>query len=95
MEKLMQRLPLYVRIAWAFVVLFGMVGEFTGHRMGAALVFIISTVMWTCMRIIAEAAAAYNRLRDAWAQDDIERDRKRQGPDKRDDEPPFPPTAVA
>lgn len=98
MEKFMQRWPLYVRIGWALVVVFGMVGEFTGHKTGAMLVVVILTIVWTCTRILSEAFVSYRRLREAWAQDDAERERNRK-PDKRDDEPPFPPaqppTAVA
>lgn len=77
------RFPLYNKIAWGLMVLFGMVGNCAGHREGAVVVIEFVSVMWVCIRIIQEALAAAMLLKVANAF--MEKTKKSS---KKDDPPP-------
>ena len=62
-EFLKARYVLYVRIAWGLIILFGMVGNFTGHGTQAFTVWVLAAFMWTLIRIVDEALKAADDLR--------------------------------
>lgn len=86
LDKVAARWPLYTRIGWAAVVVFGLVGNCAGHREGSAIVFIVTAIIWANVRIIQEAVEAFAILRLANEHE------KKQGA-KEDDPPPPPPPA--
>lgn len=59
----MIRWPLYVRMAFGLIILFGMVGNCAGKTDGSLYVFILTAVVWTCCRIVQEGLDAYNIVR--------------------------------
>jgi hypothetical protein len=81
LEKFAGRYPLYVRIGFAMVVLFGMVGNCAGRREGSLVVFIIVTILWACSRMVQEGIDAWRILSLA----------KKHDQKKDDDEGGFPP----
>jgi len=76
------KLPLYVRLGFGAIVLFGMVGNCAGHTQGAVAVFVLTATLWACSRIIQEAIEAWMILGLL---------KKSETDDKKDDPPP-PPT---
>lgn len=86
-QKFAGRYPLYVRIGFAMVVVFGMVGNCAGRREGSVMVFALVSILWACTRMIQEGIDAYRILTMAKKHD---QDQK-----KKDDEtPPGPPAAT-
>jgi hypothetical protein len=74
LQKHMGRYPLYVRIGFAMVVVFGMVGNCAGRREQSMFVFILVSIIWVCSRIITEAIDAYRVLVTARAHDAKKKD---------------------
>jgi len=89
LQKFAGRYPLYVRIGFALVVLFGMVGNCAGRREGSLVVFIMVTILWACTRIVQEGIDAYRILTLAKKHDKQKKD------DDKDEGgfPPGPPAA--
>ena len=81
LQKQLGRLPLYTRIGFAMVVIFGMVGNCAGRREQSLAVFILVSILWACTRMIQEGIDAYRILTLAKKHDD----------DKKN--PPTPPAA--
>ncbi len=88
LEKFILKYPFYIRIAFGFIILFGMVGNCAGHREGSAVVFVLTAVVWVCTRIIQEALNAWQVLRMASA---FEEEMKKT--DKKDEPPSDPGTS--
>jgi hypothetical protein len=86
------RYPLYVRIGFGAVILFGMVGNCAGHREGSLVVFMLTATVWACCRIVQEAIEATRVLMAVKEHDTAQ---KKPEPEKKDDPPPPPPPAVA
>lgn len=55
--------PLYVKILFASIVAFAMVGNCSGHREASLVIFAVVTVCWVCTRIIAEAIDSFMILK--------------------------------
>lgn len=55
-------MPLYVRIGFALIILFGMIGNCTGHSGASVVVFMVTAIMWVCVRIVTEAIEAMRIL---------------------------------
>jgi hypothetical protein len=62
---LLARYPLYVKLGYAMVVMFGLLGNCTGHAESAVLVLVITSACWVCTRIITEAIEAWRVLLEA------------------------------
>lgn len=88
LQKLGARYPLYVRIGFALVVLFGMVGNCAGRREGSLVVFIMVTILWACTRIVQEGIDAYRILSLA-----KKHDKEQKKDDDEGGSPPGPPAA--
>jgi hypothetical protein len=58
----LQRLPLYVRVSYALIVLFGIVGSFVGRRDSSNIIFIVVGLVWTMTRILQEGVEAWTTL---------------------------------
>jgi len=85
-QKQLGRLPLYMRVAWAAIVVFGMVGNCSGHReQSLSLLFLIS-IMWISLRILTEGVEAWHILHLALAHERNDQDNKK--------DPPGPPAAT-
>jgi hypothetical protein len=84
MEKFWARYPLYVRMGWALIIVFGLVGNCAGKREASLAVFIIASILWACTRMIQEGIDAYRILTMAKKHDQDAKDAKK-------DEPPAPP----
>lgn len=48
-------MPLYTRLGWGLVIVFGIVGFLSGRTEQAFFICAMTAIMWTCMRILAEA----------------------------------------
>ena len=81
-QKQMGRFPLYMRICWATLVVFGMVGNCAGHREQSLAILILVAVMWVTIRILVEGIEAYKILHLA-----VNHDKD----DKKDPPPPATP----
>ena len=90
-QKLALKWPLYVRMAFGLLVLFGMVGNCAGHAEQSAIVFMLVAVVWVNIRICQEAIASWQLLRMLNAP--AAQPPKPQDDDKQD--PPVPPNAAA
>ena len=55
-------LPLYTKLGFGVLVLFGMVGNCLGKREQSLVIFVLVSVMWSCIRIVTEAIDAYRAL---------------------------------
>lgn len=62
-DRHLMRWPLYTRLGFGLIVLFGTVGNCAGHREGSAMVFVLVAVVWTCLRIIQEALVSWHVLK--------------------------------
>lgn len=62
LEKYMFKLPLYTRVGFGLIIVFGMVGNCAGKREGSIVVFALTAIMWTCLRILQEALASWKLL---------------------------------
>lgn len=89
LNKFFARVPLYARLGFGAIVLFGLLGNCTGHRDGSIVVFVFVSVIWCCNRIITEAFEAYRILLIAKKLDAEQTQAKKDG-DKKD--PPVPPS---
>jgi len=92
LQKMSGRFPLYIRLGWGMILLFGMVGNCA--RPGTPIpiyVFIFVAIMWSCTRAMTEAIDAYRILMLAKAHDNEKKAAK-----KDDDKgaPPGPPAAT-
>ncbi len=91
LEKFLGKMPLYVRIGFALVVVFGMVGNCA--RPGdtrPVVLFVMTALVWTLMRILQEGIEAYRILKMANAHDaELKAGKK---PD--DKAPPSPPAST-
>ena len=52
-------ITLYPRLGFGLIMVFGMVGNCAGHHEGSTIIFMMTAVVWVCMRIIQEAIDAY------------------------------------
>lgn len=84
LEKFLGKVPLYVRIGFALLVVFGMVGNCArpGDTRPVVLFFFVAT-LWALMRILQEGIDAYRILKMA-----REHEAKKQ--DDNDPPPPGP-----
>jgi hypothetical protein len=57
------RYPFYVRIGFGCIILFGLVGNCAGKTDGALAVFVLTTMLWVCCRIIQEAIDSLRLLK--------------------------------
>jgi hypothetical protein len=90
-QKFAGKLPLYLRIAFAAFIVFGLVGN-CAHPgdVRPVLIFIFTALFWACSRILQEGIDAYRILRMAQQHEES----LKKGETKKDDEtPPEPPTA--
>jgi hypothetical protein len=81
-SKLQQQLvkgPLYVRLVYAALIVFAVVGNFAGNRIESLVVLGMTSIVWVCARILKEAIDAYRILQAA-------KDQEKQG------DPDGPPT---
>jgi hypothetical protein len=60
--RFFSRLPLYTRMGFGGLVVFGMVGNCSGHRQQSVVVLAIVAMIWCCLRILTEAIEAYRIL---------------------------------
>lgn len=58
------KLRCYLAIGWGLLVVFAIIGTLTGRIDAAAIVGIITAVMWVMMRIIQDAVDAVIALRE-------------------------------
>jgi hypothetical protein len=79
-DQFWSRLPLYYRLLFGIIVLFGMIGNCMGRSDQAVVVMLLAATCWTILRIIEEALDALRILREP--------------PDQDKDDPP-PPLAPA
>ena len=86
LQKLGARFPLYIRLGWGLIILFGMIGNCAGRRQESVVVFIFVAIMWSCLRAMTEAIDAYRILTLARAHDE---EQKKKDADKKD--PPAKP----
>lgn len=86
-QKIVARLPLYVRLGFGMIILFGMVGNCAGHHEKSVIIFVLTAVIWACLRIIEEAVASVQLLH-AIKEHNASLNR---APEKKD--PPAPPPA--
>lgn len=85
LNKYMMRLPLYMRIFFGLIVLFGMVGNCAGKSEGAFIVFAYTAIMWVCMRIIQEAIQSLTLLGELNSWEEEMKKLKPKSPTKTDD----------
>lgn len=88
-DKFWARYPLYIRVGWALIIVFGLVGNCAGRREQSLAVFVIASLMWACTRMIQEGIDAYRILTLAKKHDQEQKD-----VDKKDGPPPTPPAAT-
>jgi hypothetical protein len=55
MQRVLLLYPLYVRIGFGTLVLFGMVGNCVGKREESIAIFLLVAIVWVLMRIISDA----------------------------------------
>lgn len=90
-QKFAARFPLYIRLGWGALLLFGMIGNCARPGSPAPVyVFIMVGIMWSCLRAMTEAIDAYRILTLARAQD-----AEKKKDVKKDEPPPPPPVAPA
>ena len=61
-ERFVLKLPLYVRIGFGLLTLFGLVGNCAGHTEGSLAIFVMGAIAWVNMRIIEEAITSWRLL---------------------------------
>jgi len=93
-QKQAARIPLYVRLGWGALLLFGMVGNCAKPGSpGPVYIFILVGIMWACIRAMTEAIDAYRVLMLVRAHDN-----EKKAPPKKDDDdqstPPGPPATT-
>lgn len=95
LQKFILRYPLYVRIVFGLLVLFGMVGNLTGKREGSIIVFIFVALCWCLSRIIDEAFVSLRTLRRLNAREaGVKKTRDEDEDDPGSNDPPMPPSYV-
>jgi hypothetical protein len=52
------KLPLYVKVVYGWIAMFCMIGVITNRREMAAIIFMITAVMWVLMQIVLDALQA-------------------------------------
>jgi hypothetical protein len=93
-QKQLGRFPLYVRLGWGLLLLFGMVGNCARPgNIAPIYIFIFVGLMWSCTRAMTEAIDAYHTLRMANAHDAKQKEAEK--PDNKKEPPPPPPPAPA
>lgn len=58
------KIALGVRVAWALLVLFGLLGFLLGHTQQAMMIIIVSASVWVTLRIVNDGVMAYGLWRD-------------------------------
>jgi hypothetical protein len=56
------KVPLYTRIGFALLVVFGMIGNCMGRTDQALMIIVVTIVVWTSTRMIQEGLEAYRIL---------------------------------
>lgn len=54
LAKYLALMPLYVRIGFMLIVIFGLVGNCAGKVEGSLVVFVLVSILWVCSRILQE-----------------------------------------
>jgi len=63
LQKVMMKYPLYVRIVWAMIIMFGVVGQLFAGGTKPMLILIMTALAWTMVKIMNEATDALDVLR--------------------------------
>lgn len=86
-QRLVYLTGLYWRMGFGLLILFGMVGNCAGHRDEAVVIFVITAVVWTCLRILVEGIESYVALRYLRRVEAAIKEQEKNGP------PPAPPSS--
>lgn len=62
-QRLVYIVGSYLRMGFAFLILFAMIGNCSGKHDLAIAMFVITAVVWACLRIVAEGIDSYVNLR--------------------------------
>lgn len=93
-QRLVYISGLYWRIGFGLLILFGMLGNCTGRHEQAVVVFIITAVVWACLRMLVEGVESYVALRYLRKVEAAIREQEKNGPPPAPPPPPDePPTA--
>lgn len=87
-QRLVYITGLYWRIGFGLLILFGMLGNCTGRHEQAVTIFVITAVVWTCLRIFIEGVESYMALRYLRRFEAAVREQEKNGPPPPPEEPP-------
>ena len=62
LTKFGTRYPLYVRMGYALIVLFALMGMLLGHNRYGMVIAVTISIVWACCRMVQEGIDAYRIL---------------------------------
>jgi len=92
-QRLVYISGLYWRIGFGLLILFGMLGNCTGRHEQAVAIFVITAVVWACLRMLVEGVESYVSLRYLRRVEAAIREQEKNGPSAPPPPPEEPPSA--